>query len=259
MSGPKLRSSALLVKSSTAIAKNFIDASRAPGGIAPEDCPWVQIGSVYVSITITGQESWRPLIRLLRERGRKHFVVYTGRHGSIVNRIDMKKKSYGVLDHRHYDEDETLKAEAIDEMPDIGIQLVDTSQWAFNHTATLKQHTKTQFSRGVAVIYAWCHSLFTFCEEQLGPADIALEALRPNLVYNGEGQIVKPARWLPGPNGEGQVRNAKFADQEMAYKRAQELMVPIIERDEGPDGTYDKSSNRSIATIVFKHFLWVPC
>ncbi len=143
------------------------DISKAllAGNVSSEDCPWVKIGNLYVSVTITGESSWLPLISLLHEEGKRKFTVFSGRHGDIPNIVDQSNdKTILVFDEGHMDEDNAVKTNALKEFPDISIEIVDSGAQQIDHAAWLAKETKTHLDADSVVIYAWCYSLFTMSE-----------------------------------------------------------------------------------------------
>jgi hypothetical protein len=262
----KLNDKFLLRSSSDKIAKTYIDESdkSAP----PQNCPWVEIGCIFASITFTGESSWVSLLQLLRERGRKQFVIYTGRHGDIVNKVDKDRKSFGILDHEHYVQDSDYLECGIlrEKLPDVGIQLVDVSKWETDHTAKLKADTSQHFDRGVGIIYAWCHSLFTFREMQMEALDCKLAEVWPKLVFNSYHQVRAPDRTtkIIKETKTGLVEwnrpNKDFKEQDTAYRKAKAVQEEIEKRDVGDrvNGLWPKESNQSISKLVFKYWKWVP-
>ncbi len=155
----------LLTKDNNSVVSKVSAELLDRSTVEAEDCPWVQVGKLYLSLTITGEESWLPLIRLLRDQGQKNFVVFTGRHGDIPNLVKKStQETLGVFDPKHKKEDEALRERALDQMKDISIQLVDTSANKKNQTAWLRATSLEYLKQGRAVIYAWCYSIFTMFE-----------------------------------------------------------------------------------------------
>ncbi|UQA59473.1 hypothetical protein [Polyangium aurulentum] len=229
-------------------ARTLIRATMASRQqLEDHQCPWVQIGHVYVSLTVIGKTSWLPLIRRLHRRGAKHFVVYTGRHGNIVNRVDMKGKAYGIADQRHYTEDLERKEVAEKEMDGIVVDVVDTSGWVVDHTKTLRAATEQQLKRSANVIYAWCYGIFTYSEGQYDNLYVKYERLKPEVQFSPEGVPLKPSKWLGG------ARNVHFAAQMKAYDDLMTLKAQIDARDENESVA---RSEKTIRYLTGKYFLW---
>jgi hypothetical protein len=159
-----------LLAKTDATKADVLNKALQSGAVKSEDCPWVEIDYVYVSVSITGEESYGSLIANLVAKGKKEFVVFTGRHGDIPNMVDNKTKmTIGVFDQAHYDEDVKIKAQCEKEFKKDGITitLVNTVGHEKLHTEWLKKEVVTH--KGKSVILAWCYSLFTFVE---GDADV---------------------------------------------------------------------------------------
>lgn len=136
--------------------------------VRSEDCPWVEVGHLYLSVTITGDQSWLPLLARLYGSGMRKFSVFSGRHGDIPNIVDSTRTTQNVFDIEHTQEDVKKRTQALIEFTDVTtIEIVDTGspvqrrklqkQWL---TQEATQRLKVQTS----VIFAWCYSLFTMCE-----------------------------------------------------------------------------------------------
>jgi hypothetical protein len=139
--------------------------------VEAEDAPWVEIGNLYVSVTITGDTSWLPLIsRLCTAGGRKKFIVFTGRHGGVPNPVDRIGRSL-VFDFEHFEQDEKIKSQALSKFSDISIELIDTGEHQLDQVKWLRDETAKHIARGASVIYSWCYGIFTMCEipNDLGP------------------------------------------------------------------------------------------
>ncbi|OAI14116.1 hypothetical protein A1507_15670 [Methylomonas koyamae] len=141
------------------ISKNLLS-----GDVKDEDCPWVQVGQLYLSVTITGENSWLPLVALLRSQGHKNFKVFSGRHGDIPNIVDRKGMTLNVFAKEHIDEDNRVRAKALKEFTDITVDIIDTQQSKTDQAKWLQEETQKHLKSNIPVIYAWCYSLFTMCE-----------------------------------------------------------------------------------------------
>ena len=214
------------------------------GEVKAEDCPWVQIGSIYSSVTVTGEESWKPLVRTLHQRGRKAFTVFTGRHGSIFNLVDKHNVSHGISEREHYNQD-VVRMEEITKELNVTVELIDTSGWHKDHTKTLKNQTQAKLKQSKGVIYAWCHSIFSFCEVKFEKIDEDLAAIITDVPRNSYGQMKSPSKW----------GNPDYDKQLKAYNEAKKLVAKIEKRAEGLDKKY---ANIPIFRIVGQHWRWAP-
>ena len=142
--------------------------------VAPEDCPWVQVGNLYLSVTVTGDASWLPLLARLHQSGYRKFSVFSGRHGDIPNKVDSKGATQGVFDQKHLKEDEDVKIRALKEFENITIEIVDTHAGEKNQKQWLIEKAKQRFQTDTPVIFAWCYSMFTMSEFHRKIVDLEL-------------------------------------------------------------------------------------
>jgi hypothetical protein len=160
---------------------NLISRNLLAGEVRDQDCPWVKIGKLYVSVTIVGENSWLPLISRLSKDGVKRYTIFTGRHGNIPNIVDSLGRATGIFDASHTEEDAVVRQKAMTEFPGHQIELVDTSTNARFQTQWLKRETTNHILNGQTVIYAWCYGLFTMCE---APSDLDRAEYRTVLASN---------------------------------------------------------------------------
>lgn len=153
----------LLSSSDNGIPSQINMDLQAQAEVPGEDCPWVEIGNLYVSLTMIGETSWLPLISRLHAT-HKQYKVFTGRHGDIPNKVDQKGTTIGVFSQEHVQEDKDVKNKALAEFKDIKIELADAGTIKSGHTNWLKSATISNILEGNKVIYAWCYGLFTMCE-----------------------------------------------------------------------------------------------
>jgi hypothetical protein len=165
----------------------------------------VEIGNLYLSVTIVGENSWLPLISLLSRRretlrvNSKNHVVFTGRHGDIPNIVDSAGKTLGVFDKGHFTEDEKVKRSAESQFG-VNITLVDAGQNERLQTEWLKKATRDAIFARNRVIYAWCYGLFTLCEAPPGVKTMVLSSHQNVLISKTVGELVKDYRdWVPRP------------------------------------------------------------
>lgn len=163
-----------LLSDRDAARPNLISKTLLSGAVSDEDCPWVEIGNLYVSVTIVGERSWLPLVSLLYKTpdslryDHKKYVVFTGRHGDVPNVVDETGKTLGVFDKGHFQEDEKIRATALIEFPGITVELVDAGQGEKLQAEWLRKEISRQIFARKTVICAWCYGLFSMCE---APAD----------------------------------------------------------------------------------------
>jgi len=158
------------------------------GGVDSHQCPWVDVKDqkLFVSVSITGEDSWGALVANLAAAGKTKFAIFTGRHGNIPNEVDNKgKKAVKIMDHDHFTEDQGKKAGVLAGTKATDIELIDCSAHAEKHTDWLKTETNKQIAAGAVVIYAWCYSLFSF--QELGGVAGVLEP--PKLVLESHQRV----------------------------------------------------------------------
>ncbi len=142
------------------------------GQVESEDCPWVKIGAgLYVSVTITGENSWGPLVAKLYSQGARQFTVFTGRHGNLPNYFDGKtKETRHVFDQALLKQDQAIltlvKSASFKEFYDeaFNVDIVDAGKSKKDQTTWLKSESNKAIKAGSAVIWAWCYGLFTMFE-----------------------------------------------------------------------------------------------
>lgn len=169
---PPAQTKTIYTRDEKAIASKISNDLLSKKKVLPEDCPWIDLGQLYVSTTITGEGSWLPLVRRLADQGHTKFRVFTGRHGDIPNVVHKDtKQTVNVFAEEHTEEDTAVckAAKNAKDLKDKGvkIELVDTSKHAANQTQWLKTDSLKYLKDGEVVIYAWCYSLFTMHETVL--------------------------------------------------------------------------------------------
>lgn len=149
---------------SNAIPSKISNDLLAGKVVLPEDCPWVQVGNLYLSVTITGNESWLPLLARLYQRGHREISVFSGRHGDVPNIVDSEGWTRGVFDAEHIREDEKVKQKALGEFKDITIEIIDTRAGEKEQKQWLIENATPCLQINTPVIFGWCYSLFTMFE-----------------------------------------------------------------------------------------------
>jgi hypothetical protein len=122
------------------------------------------VGNLYLSVTITGNESWLPLLARLHQWGHKEFNVFSGRHGDVPNIVDSEGTTQSVFDEEHIKEDEDVKKKTLEEFKDVTIEIVDTRAGEKDQKQWLIENATQRFQANTPVIFAWCYSLFTMSE-----------------------------------------------------------------------------------------------
>jgi hypothetical protein len=136
--------------------------SALEGGTAGwsfDDCPWVKVGNLYMSVTFTGDTSWKAIAEA---NSGKKIIVLTGRHGEQAgaavgsDNIIVKGRTY---DKEHVAQDKEIKSKYFPDNGDIEIK----DLWLYNseHTVdNLQVVMLSHLQKGDVVVCAWCFSLF---------------------------------------------------------------------------------------------------
>jgi len=145
----------------TALSPELIWAQTNYGDLG---CPWVKIGNLYTSVTITGSTSWDHVVRSLADKGQKDFVIMTGRHGDqLGQRIDARGyfeprlQSDPAVDPKGDEETANLIRTTY---KDINIEVKDVGNGTCNTTGLLQVAISEHLSQERVVILAWCYSLY---------------------------------------------------------------------------------------------------
>lgn len=163
--------------------------------INSEDCPWVKQPSgngkqaLYTSVTITGENSWMPIVvKAVTEKGSKKFVIFTGRHGSMVHavvtglnaknpsmtapinnvRVDQEVWEPSFVDEDKKRVKQMMAEKQMKKIKGLKLTLVDVNPHKTNHVKWLKEETKKHLKAGSNVIWAWCYSLYAPIEGDIG-------------------------------------------------------------------------------------------
>jgi hypothetical protein len=135
--------------------------------LANEDaCPWVQLGNLFVSVTTTGNKSWRPVVRSEYMRGYRDFTLLTGRHGNQFGQeVDLRGAfGPGVADLAHYNQDVVEAGELTRRLDGAQIEVIDVGQPPYDSVVSLKQLALEKLRTPRIVIFAWCFSIFSMRE-----------------------------------------------------------------------------------------------
>lgn len=125
--------------------------------------PWVEIGNVYASLIITGEDSWTGLVK----GNTDNFAVVGGRHGNIINPIsankvlDVQDIATSIDDPAHINLD-AAKAKQFGSR----VQIVDVHKYGGLQTGSGLKELCARYHQfdGTKVILAWCYGIFTYCE-----------------------------------------------------------------------------------------------
>ncbi|WP_209426367.1 hypothetical protein [Pararhodobacter sp. SW119] len=164
------------------------------------DVPWVKVGNLYMSICITGENSYGPLAKDLSS-GKKVWV-FTGRHGEATGNplkddgTFLKKRVYDI---EHKKED----AKIVDGLKKSGFNVEMLDLYEKNDARTtgrLRELIKEKLDKGEAVVLAWCFSLFAMDEFSAGMSKGAAQTTAETNYKKSVNAIVAANySWVPKP------------------------------------------------------------
>ena len=134
-------------------------------------CPWVKVGSVYMTVTTGNNTGWRDLItKHLQPAGLRSFSVFTGRHGVINGTLTSDTSEIfcdKVPDANHLREDIVQKAALEGHFKGLArarqpvVRLFDVGTTAGTTMTRTQQLAQARMNMGDTVIFAWCWSLLS--------------------------------------------------------------------------------------------------
>jgi hypothetical protein len=205
--------------------------------------PWVRAGNLYLTMLRTGsgdlrtgdaEGQWPEVVDYIFKKATVNspkILVITGRHGAIFGGFQPKGK---VMEH-HVDQElfnddkELLRLQAMKNSKyNSAVRVVNAGRY---DKKQLIWWTTAVLRRGVSVIYAWCHSLFTMYEVDWD--SFAQQA--PLWISEGI------ADW-----------NSWTTSKDVATETMSQL-VTEVEDDAGRP-----QSNKSIHQITQESYSWVP-
>jgi len=134
------------------------------------ECPWVQIGNLYVSITFTGNESWESIAADLYKKGQRKFAVLSGRHGDQMGQLVDSNHKFVPRGSSAADTaidpagDQKIADSLGRSLKDIEIKVEDVGSGKHNTVGALQSAIKVFLGEGRVVILAWCYSLYAMKE-----------------------------------------------------------------------------------------------
>ena len=143
------------------------------------NCPWVQIGKLFVSVTTTGNKSWGPIVTAEYAKGARKFAVLSGRHGDQYGQVvDIVSGAFGegVADQSHFTQDLAEVGGLNGRLQGIEINVVNAGVAPYNKVTALRTLASSQLGSGQTVIFAWCFSIFSMLEHPEGVPDKALQS-----------------------------------------------------------------------------------
>ena len=142
-------------------------------------CMWVKIGNLYVSLTDTGETSWKHLVEhIYREENKKQFCILTGRHGDWTGgfgtdgAIVPKDK-----DREHYTQDLKMANQIERSLPGLDIVVEDVANGKLGTESRLKYRAELSLCQGSPVVFAWCFSIFALYQYDAKLFDTDMEQI----------------------------------------------------------------------------------
>jgi hypothetical protein len=166
-----------------------------------KDVPWVKVGKLYMSICITGENSWGPIAKDLSKASK--VVVFTGRHGEATgNPVDQFNRIVDklVYDIEHMKQDKTI----VDALQKQGHDVEMLDLYGANSdrtTAALRELIRERLNKGQAVILAWCFSFFAMDQfsAKIAKTDVAQGIAERNFDKTVTSMVFDRYAWVPKP------------------------------------------------------------
>jgi hypothetical protein len=136
------------------------------------NCPWVQIGNLFVSLTFTGNKSWKPVVEHEYELGYREFTILSGRHGDQYRQLvqfSTGEFGPGVAERKHYTQYLAEKDDLDERLDDLHLQVIDVGRPPHNTLKPLKALALSELNARRTVIFAWCFSIFSMMEHPENP------------------------------------------------------------------------------------------
>ena len=173
----------------------------------PQNCPWIKVGNLYLSVTTTGNESWPSVIDYAQKMGANKFSILTGRHGDqFGQQVDLKSGEFspGVAEKNHFKEDEIQAKKLADKGCDI--EVIDVGNPPYNSVSRLKQLAQSKLGER-SVIFAWCFSIYSMKEypstdplmpHQELPVMVLKSKMRHAWETSVSALVTEGFEWVPG-------------------------------------------------------------
>ncbi|QHQ34492.1 hypothetical protein [Algicella marina] len=184
-------------------ARHHADSFFGGSSFEAADVPWVKVGGLYMSVCITGENSWGPIAKDLSGDSRKVWV-FTGRHGEASGNPVGKDGTFmakKVYDIEHLREDRKI----VDGLQGAGFNVALLDLYEANDSRTtekLKALIKEKLDGGDIVVLAWCFSLFAMNEydKNLKNKGVVHTAIA-NMNYDASitSIITNKFAWVPKP------------------------------------------------------------
>lgn len=123
--------------------------------------PYVRIGNLFVSLTISGPDSWNYIAT--KVCAKDNLTVLAGRHGNVINPIDgsgwLRRKEEAVAGDE-VDPQEDRKRAAMINKSNPRITVIDVRDDEFRTAEGLRGKI-LQYLKSGGVILSWCYGLYT--------------------------------------------------------------------------------------------------
>jgi len=191
----------IIAHDSSSSVRQYADTFFSGSSFEAEDVPWVRLGGLYMSICITGENSWVPIAKDLSKD--RSVAVFTGRHGEATgNPVNQFNKIVEklVYDINHLKEDRKI----VDGLRSQGfnVQLVDLYEAnSARTTDRLRELILSRLKKGDAVILAWCFSFFAMdqFDAAMAKTKAAEDVANFNFDKKVSGMVFDRYNWVPKP------------------------------------------------------------
>ncbi len=170
------------------------------GKFDAKDVPWIKVGKLYMSICITGENSWVPIAKDLGKDSK--VVVFTGRHGEATgNPVDQFNRIVDALvyDINHLKEDTKI----IEGLKKAGYNVEPLDLHEENNPRTtdrLRELIREKLDAGNVVILAWCYSFFAMDQFNAKVSkDMAQSIAERNFDKTVTSMVFDRYSWVPRP------------------------------------------------------------
>ena len=141
------------------------------------NCPWVQIGNLFVSLTFTGNKSWKPVVEHEHEMGYREFTILSGRHGDQYGQLvqfSTGEFGPGVAEPTHYTQDLAEKDDLDERLDDLHLQVIDVGRPPYNTLKALKALALAELIFSLSVAQrSWVMQRFSSWQFSLPPHWVA--------------------------------------------------------------------------------------
>ncbi len=123
--------------------------------------PYVRIGNLFVSLTISGPESWNYVATKVCAKDR--LTVLSGRHGNVINPIDSSgwlRRKEELIGGDEVDPQADRKEASKINKSDQRITVIDIRDDEFRTAAGLRGKI-LQYLKSGGVILSWCYGLYS--------------------------------------------------------------------------------------------------